>query len=98
MTHVAPIPDKPPFTYGLTAFQTALSDILLCVIVERARVVTTLRTEIQKKQDSAPPALCSYHREFSSNVVSQRMYYIGHSCCLLEYEWVGHDDDEDARA
>jgi hypothetical protein len=41
MTHVAPIPDKPPFMYGLTAFQTALSDILLCVIVERARFVTT---------------------------------------------------------
>lgn len=51
MTHVAPIPDKPPFMYGLTAFQTALSDILLCVIVERARVVTTLRTEIHRNKN-----------------------------------------------
>lgn len=51
MTHVAPIPDKPPFMYGLTAFQTALSDILLCVIVERARVVTTLRTEILRNKN-----------------------------------------------
>ena len=60
MTHVAPIPDKPPFMYGLTAFQTALSDILLRVIVfkPRARCVVTTdwfvrsRTEIhQKKQD-----------------------------------------------
>lgn len=79
MTHVAPIPDKPPFMYGLTAFQTALSDILLCVIVERARVVTTgcapRSNETRISWLSAAERSGSYYRTFRGKRTSQRMYY-----------------------
>lgn len=71
MTHVAPMPDKPPFMYGFTAFHTGLRSLISRVVVEFVVVVVVCRSRSIRRAAS----LCGW--EFEVGVIVLKVSSIG---------------------
>ena len=75
MTHVAPMPDKPPFMYGFTAFHTGLRSLISRVVVEFVVVVVVVVVVCRSRSIRRAASLCGW--EFEMKVILLKVSSIG---------------------